>query len=173
MVSPVTVTGDVVPVALTPPAPAVPTVQVAVKSRMTLPPLLGGAVKAMAALPLPAVLVLIAGVPGTAAVMLKLWVTVAAALKSILPDWLATMVQEPMVRKLTPDPLTVHTVGVVEVKATAKAEDALAARVSVEAASGCELMAPKVMVWARLATVSVKLWVPFAMAPLAAVMVSG
>ena len=140
---------------------------------MALPPLEVGTVKVTVARALPGVAVPMIGADGTAAVILKLWLMAAATLKSILPSWLAVIVQEPAVTKLTVDPLTVQVFGVVEANAMAKAEEALAVIVSVEAASGWALMALKVMVCARLTTVRVKLCVPFTGAPLAAVRVSG
>ena len=70
--------GETAPFAEMPP-------QVAVKPVIALPPLEGGAVKAMVAWALPAMAVPIVGAPGTPPVMPKPCVTVCAGRKVALP----------------------------------------------------------------------------------------
>ena len=120
LISPVTVSGDVVPVML----PFGVPVQVAVKSRIALPPLLAGAVNATVAVLLPGVPAPMVGAAGALAVIVKLCTTCGAALKSTLPAWLALIVQVPPVRKVTtPAAVVVHTAAVAGVNVSGSADD--------------------------------------------------
>ena len=60
----------------------------------------------------------------------KLWFTGAAAAQLVLPACVAWMVHFPAATSVTDVPDTVHTVGVVEAKLTAKPEDAVALTVN-------------------------------------------
>jgi len=171
LTKPLTVTGDAGPVAL---AVGVP-VQVAVKSRIALPPLLVGAVNAMVAVLLPGVPAPMVGAAGALAVIVKLCGTAAAARKSTLPPWFALIVQVPPVTKvMTPAVVTVQTLVVDDVNASGSADVADApVMVNGDALNGCPAIGPKVIVCGFLATVNVKLWVAFGRLPLEAVIVIG
>ena len=143
LIKPVTVIGDTVLVA----APLGVPVQVAVKSRIALPPLLAGAVNATVAVLLPGVPVPMVGAAGALAVIVKLCGTAVAARKSTLPAWLAVIVQVPPVTNVTAAPATVQTAVVDEVNVSGSADDADApAMVNGDALNGCPAIAPKVMV---------------------------
>lgn len=87
---------------------------------MDEPPLLAGAVNAMAAWVSPAVAVPIVGALGTTAATVNVCETWGAAFQAVLPDWFAWIVHTPAVTKVsTPPVLIVHTPVVVEVNVTA------------------------------------------------------
>ncbi len=69
-----------------------------------------------------------------AALTVKLWSTCGAAFQFALPAWSAAMVQVPVVRSVTLVPATVHTSSVVELKLTARPEEAVAPTVTGESA---------------------------------------
>ena len=126
---------------------------------IALPPLLPGAVKAMVAVFVPGVPVPIVGAAGTPVPIAKLCVTVTAALKSILPDWLAAMVHVPSVRSDTTAAATVQTPVVLEVKFRARPDEADApVMVNGDAFSCRAASVPKVILCDRLATTRLKFW---------------
>jgi hypothetical protein len=73
-----------------------------------------------------------------------------------LPGWVAWMVQAPAATSVTVTPDTVQTGVVVEAKATARPEEAVALTVNGAEPYARLESAPKVMVW--LACVTWKLW---------------
>ncbi len=80
-----------------------------------------------------------------------------AGFQVALPAWFAVMVQVPVVRSVTLVPETVHTAAVVELKLTARPEEAVAPMVTGESARVLLARAPKVMVWSPLLMVKVRL----------------
>ena len=99
------------------------------------------------------------GAPGADAVTVKLWFTAVAALKFALPAWLAAIVHVPADTNAALAPETVQTAGVDEENVTANADVEVAVRAIGEALNGCPAIAPNVMVWLPLLTVSVNAWV--------------
>ena len=78
---------------------------------------------------------------------------------TVLPTWLAVTVHVPGANRaiMAPlVPLALHTVGVVVVKVTGNADDAVAVTVIGDCASVFAVWAAKVIVWAAFETV--KLW---------------
>ena len=133
-----------------------------------------GGANEMDALELPAATLPMVGAPGALADNAKLCATATAALKSILPNWLAVMVQLPALLNVTTAPETVQTAAVLVANVSGSDDDAAAfVMLNVAAFSVCPAMAPNVMVWVRLATIRLKLCVPFGGVPLDAVMVKG
>jgi hypothetical protein len=84
---------------------------------------------------------------GVALVAVKLRVTLAAAAQLVLPPCVAWMVQGPAETSVTVAPDTAQTEGVVEVKLTAKPEDAVAPTVNGAVPKGRSASDPKAMVW--------------------------
>ena len=117
MVMPELLIGEVAPVAMKVVGPT----QVTVKSRIALPPVLVGAVKASVAVPGPGVPAPAVGAAGALAVIVKPCETGAAATKSTPPAWFAVIEHAPAVTKvMTPVAApTVQTPVVVEVNASA------------------------------------------------------
>lgn len=89
-------------------------------------------------------------------VTVKLWSTGVAAAKPVLPACEAWIVQVPAVNSFTVPAATVHTGNVVEVKVTARPEDAVALNAKGAVPMGWSASAPNVMVWA--APVTVNFW---------------
>ena len=159
---------------LTPLAVIAPGLQVAVNPVIALPPLLAGGANEMDALELPAVTLPMIGAPGALADTVKLCATGTAALKSILPNWLAVMVQLPTVITVTTAPETLQTAGVMEVYVRGSADDAEAfVMLNGDAFNVCPAMVPKVIVCGRLATIRLKFCVPFVGLPFDTEMVNG
>ena len=95
-------------------------------------------------------------------------------MKSILPVWMAVIVQVPPAKKVTTAAETVQTTVVTDANVIGNPDDAeVPVMVNGDALNGCPAMAPKVMVWDRLATTRRKLCDPFDAMPLDAVMVKG
>ena len=95
-------------------------------------------------------------------------------MKSILPVWMAVIVQVPPAKKVTTAAETVQTTVVTEAKVIGNPDDAeVPVMVNGDALNGCPAMPPKVMVWDRLATTRRKLCDPFDALPFDAVMVKG
>jgi hypothetical protein len=90
-------------------------------------------------------------------VTLKLCVTGVAAAQLALPACEALIVQVPTATSVTVAPDTVQTVVVVEVKLTARPEDAVALTVNGAVPKGSVESVPKVMVWLPCVTVKLRL----------------
>lgn len=109
-----------------------------------------GGVKLTSAWVSPAVAMPMVGAPGTIALTVKVWLTVAAALVETLPAWSALMVQLPAVTKVsTPAEVMVHTPVVDELKLTARPELEVADRVGL-LPKFCAPGLPNVMAWSAL-----------------------
>src|ERR1035441_6799663 len=87
----------------------------------------------------------------------NVWTTGTAAVKLVLPACKAWTVQVPLINNVSIAPDTVHTGKVVDLKVTARPEDAVAFKGNRPVPSDWLEIAPKVMVW--LAGVTVKCWV--------------
>ena len=90
------------------------------------PPPFAAAGKVKVACVSPAVGVSVAGGGGVTGVMVTLWLTGVAAVKFVLPGWLAEIVQVPAVRIEMVVPLAVQTAGVVVPYVIASPEEAMA-----------------------------------------------
>ena len=96
------------------------------------PPVVTGGVNVIMAWPLPAVAVPITGAVGATAFTLKLCVTVGAGVKAALPAWSALTLQVPIVRKANVPPVVMlQTLGVVDVNATTRLDEAVAGKAGV------------------------------------------
>jgi hypothetical protein len=128
-------TEDVVEVSVT----ARPEVTVAVTAPVAGRVILDGTVKVIVWPPFPKVIFCI---------------TCGAALYVVFPDWLPKIVQMPAATPVTVPPLTVQTVGVVDVNVTARPEVAVALTVPLVPTVTVGAV-PKVIVWFVLAAATV------------------
>ena len=96
---------------------------------------------------LPGVLKLMVCATGAGAATVKLRVNAAAAAYTVLPAWLAVMLQVPTLTRLSVVPLTVQTAGVVDAKPTVNPELALADKAGGALPSTWLAGAAKVMLW--------------------------
>jgi hypothetical protein len=87
----------------------------------------------------------------------KLRLTGVAAAQFVLPAWVAWRLQVPAVSSVTELPDTVHTVGVVEARFTAKLELAVALTVNGTVVKVRFEIVPKVMVWVPWVTEKLRL----------------
>ena len=163
--------GEVAPVAMKVVGPT----QVTVKSRIGLPPVLVGAVKASEAVPGPGVPTPAVGAAGALAVILKPCETGAATTKSTPPAWFAVIEQAPAVTKVTIPVAapTVQTPAVVELNASAPPGAEAPGMVNGEALNPCAPIAGNVITFGFFATTSENDFVSGGFTPLVAVTLNG